>query len=155
MFYRNSQQKHIDFVTRVVINLKGAMLVNCWNYRHSVLLLPHPAGHCGHGHPVESGSPRRTQAGHQGESGTLFPPAGTQGVHPEGLMAVRTSAGLCLPDRTLWGPKDTTYFHKLVWSTLHLLVTSDERPQKETQKHDSSDFQKHVWRYPCRSLIQS
>lgn len=33
MFYRNSQQKHIDFVTQVVINLKEAMLVNCWNYR--------------------------------------------------------------------------------------------------------------------------
>lgn len=82
------------------------MLVNCWNYRHSSLALTHPAGHCGRGHPVESGSLQRTQAGRQGECGTLPPPAGTQGVHPEGPMPVRTSVGLGLPDRTLLGPKD-------------------------------------------------
>lgn len=103
------------------------MLINRWNYRHSVLLLPHPAGHCGRGHLVESGSPQRTQAGRQAECGTLPPLAGTQGAHPEGLMPVRTSAGLCLPDRTLWGPKNIKYFHKLVCSTLHLLVTKSHK----------------------------
>lgn len=40
MFYHNSQQKHIHFVTHVVINLKGAMLVNCWSYRHSAAASP-------------------------------------------------------------------------------------------------------------------
>lgn len=107
------------------------------------LPLTHPAGHCGRGRPVESGSPQRTQAGRQGECGTLPPPAGTQGVHPEGPMPVRTSVGLGLPDRTLLGPKDNKLFLEIGLQYEAFVGYLRPKPTKRSpERQKKSDFQK-------------
>lgn len=137
IFYHNSQQKHIHFVTHVVINLKGAMLVNC--YRHSGAASPSRALW-----PPSSGRKRQSTA-HTSRSSERVWDFTPTSRNPGGTSRGSDASEDKRRSLPAWqNPVGTQrhniqYLYKLVWSILHLLVTSDQNPQKEAQKHDNSD----------------